>query len=471
MKKLYLLYDYVFPTFVVPNASAPELTIINYLSTQFNSGRSTNTCMETDPESPHSPLKTIFGKSLYGTWPASLRHGGTRLGNHCFHNLFRIEETSLFFGKDICNRYIYPIKLSPHIADFIGVADNGSKLNGEYFWKFMSAEALKDAQEGRAFIFLDYGEENYMSKETYKEFHDSLLKSQIPASQIIFAMNGFNSKEVYEQWFPVHERKLTVVNWPYMMFYNSWHYANNLQICMNESIFNKLKGVIRPNYFLFRNRRGRSHRIAILYSLLRDNLLDKGDWSFLDSVSEHTCRNSISNYRIPNIDEDKLKSMLSSFPKQLQGETDARYDNIGGWSDCTPDSSTNSYFDITTETFTYYENLSFTEKVCKPMVNFLPFIFIGFKGALAKLRELGFKTFSPFIDESYDGEPDEVKRLQMAYAEIKRLCLMSKEEIHQWYWQMEDILIHNHHTFLSYHTTDKLNLELVNFLDRCVNPK
>ena len=45
---------------------------------------------------------------------------------------------------------------------------------------------------------------------------------------------------------------------------------------------------------------------------------------------------------------------------------------------------------------------------------------------------MGFKTFDGFIDESYDDEPDESKRIHMIYSEITRLCAMSKEEIQHW---------------------------------------
>ena len=51
---------------------------------------------------------------------------------------------------------------------------------------------------------------------------------------------------------------------------------------------------------------------------------------------------------------------------------------------------------------------------------------------LAKLREIGYKTFSPWINESYDEEVDNDKRFFMILDEIKRLCSMSKEEIHKW---------------------------------------
>jgi hypothetical protein len=55
----------------------------------------------------------------------------------------------------------------------------GNKLNGEYFWKHMSMEALQDAQQRNAIIFIDYGQENIVEKEHYVNLHECLRLSGI----------------------------------------------------------------------------------------------------------------------------------------------------------------------------------------------------------------------------------------------------------------------------------------------------
>jgi hypothetical protein len=115
------------------------------------------------------------------------------------------------------------------------------------------------------------------------------------------------------------------------------------------------------------------------------------------------------------------------------------------------------------------EHKSLTEKVFKPIANFQPFLFVAYPGALELLRSLGFKTFSPFINESYDLEPDEGRRVNMIYKEIVRLCSMSKDEIHDWYWQMESILEHNHNLLLELHKNDTTSIELIKYLHQRTN--
>ena len=70
------------------------------------------------------------------------------------------------------------------------------------------------------------------------------------------------------------------------------------------------------------------------------------------------------------------------------------------------------------------------------------------------LREVqGFKTFRPWIDESYDEEENHEKRLMMIVEEVKRLC-QSKKDIHKMYYEMKDVLIHNKKHLLNYKLSD-----------------
>jgi hypothetical protein len=73
-----------------------------------------------------------------------------------------------------------------------------------------------------------------------------------------------------------------------------------------------------------------------------------------------------------------------------------------------------------------------------------PFIIVGPYKSLEVLRDYGFKTFHPFIDESYDKEIDPEKRMEAVKKEILNLCTKSTEELDTWYWKMYDILEHNY---------------------------
>jgi len=139
------------------------------------------------------------------------------------------------------------------------------------------------------------------------------------------------------------------------------------------------------------------------------------------------------------------------------------------WQHRDRDTYQNAYFEICTETYTNSGHKSLTEKVFSPLINFQPFFFVAFPGALELLQQQGFRTFHPFIDESYDKELDTGIRIKMIYEEIHRLCAMSKEDIHNWYWGMEEVLIHNHQHLISIYKTEQLSMSLIKYLSNRVN--
>lgn len=466
-----LFYDVILPNYIMPNALISELAIVNFLhgmnSTRFMQGNSFFEQSLNAGNDNHTPLTFLFDNTL-GNYPNS-SGGGGNITSGMYDDFVTRNVNSLYLGKRNVDKYIYPITVSPHFDDFAGLTNSGSKLNGEYFWKHMSSQALEDARNGRALIFLDYGQENYISQIAYEKLHYAIDRSGIPKEQIILAFNSFNAQELYEEWFRPEERRMEVKNWPYVLANTSYYYSQVFEARIEPDKFVASKNTIRKNHFVFKIRRPRSYRQALLFKMCSDNLLELGDWSWLQqsSYDEQSLEN-IKHYYQFDIDNEKIKNLYQQLPHSLQDEQGS-YSTISSWTDKQTLTYENAYFYICTETYTHGEYKSVTEKVCKPMVNFLPFLFVSFHGALAWLRHLGFKTFSPFIDESYDDEPDEGKRVTMVYNEIKRLCAMSKEELHNWYWQMEDILLHNRNHLLSFHKNDTHAINLIEYLHNRVH--
>lgn len=63
----------------------------------------------------------------------------------------------------------------------------------------------------------------------------------------------------------------------------------------------------------------------------------------------------------------------------------------------------------------------YTEKVAKPLLAGRPFLAIGGQHYLRGLRDSGFLTFAPIIDESYDLESRDDARVDMVFRELQRL--------------------------------------------------
>lgn len=86
-------------------------------------------------------------------------------------------------------------------------------------------------------------------------------------------------------------------------------------------------------------------------------------------------------------------------------------------------------YTVITETNIENHYTFFTEKTCKPIMAERLFIMLGGQYYLRNLRKLGFKTFDGIIDESYDLEPDQTQRWNMAIEQMKYLFSQPQAEI------------------------------------------
>lgn len=72
----------------------------------------------------------------------------------------------------------------------------------------------------------------------------------------------------------------------------------------------------------------------------------------------------------------------------------------------------------------------FDEKIVKPILCRRPFIVIGPQGYLNELRSLGFQTFDPVIDESYDQIADDQERWTRAFDSLGKLASQNPQSVY-----------------------------------------
>jgi len=226
----------------------------------------------------------------------------------------------------------------------------------------------------------------------------------------------------------------------------------------------KEKDYKREKYFITLNKSvKKQHRPFLLYYLWKNDLLDKGFVSFFyekefKSEFENNMTNSYQEFiRLNKCEVDEFIDWLEKNPLYVDVNEEELEENREHssapneiFNDKTDNAYKNSYFNILTESSFIESNTEFdldfyvNERNSFPITAFQPFIVVNGHHHMKKLQELGFKTFHPHIDETYDSIQNSAVRFYLITKEISRLCNMSKQEIHDWYWKMEDILKHNH---------------------------
>ena len=103
---------------------------------------------------------------------------------------------------------------------------------------------------------------------------------------------------------------------------------------------------------------------------------------------------------------------------------------------------------LVTESLINNNTLFISEKTFKPIYSFRPFIILGTPNILNKLKEMGFKTFDKWWDESYDTESNLTKRIDKILNILEFICNKDNNELICILKEMEEILIHNHNLFM-----------------------
>ena len=85
-----------------------------------------------------------------------------------------------------------------------------------------------------------------------------------------------------------------------------------------------------------------------------------------------------------------------------------------------------------------------SEKTFKPISMKHPFIIVSNPGILELLRKLGYKTFEPLIDETYDKVKDPAIRLMMISKEVKKLCELEGEALANFLTKAKEICEYNY---------------------------
>lgn len=299
----------------------------------------------------------------------------------------------------------------------------------------------------------------------YEEF---VIKKNVPEEQI-FLMSGSADIESYvnEVASNLNRKPIQckwVLFWPYSLMNDVKHQRHHLldNSFLDERYRNRIFNYKKT--YINLNRRWRMHRVSMTAILDYKNLLDKGYVSLNqadDGFNADTFKYDDLLFAHSNHKESydilcDQKSKLELFTN-LCVDKPSLIENEAHLSDDIEPYYWDSVINLTSET-NFYTNLGplkftgkivneptrfLSEKTFKPMLYVQPFIMISVPKTLELLRNLGFKTFHPYIDESYDDELDDSKRMMMIASEIEKFSKYSRFEIANFLDVVKDICFHN----------------------------
>lgn len=352
--------------------------------------------------------------------------------------------------------YIYPLEIKDTLSALN--RENKFELNGEsYKWylrDIIPTDILDKCKTGKVKILVNIIHDPLYDSDNIQKFELQMNELGISSSNIIF-LGGSEFQQYYEKYpkskVKIYNGHLFIRGYADMM--KSFPTIGNLgYMCelVEEKDLDENK--IRPYKFLCNNKTmTKEHRSTMAYFAIKYDLLKDGMFSFIQKIDKDSLRAQIAKL-IENPNEEYIETIESILPYELdthhlsenQKTNFGATNNMKGW-------YTDTYVNLVTETF-FGRNVFLSEKIFKPLSNLQPFIVLGDYKTLAELKRLGFKTFEPFIDESYDLEMNPKLRMEKIEKEIEKLNNKSIEEIHNWYYSIKDILIHNQQHMYSFET-------------------
>lgn len=216
-----------------------------------------------------------------------------------------------------------------------------------------------------------------------------------------------------------------------------------------------------PKKFLNLNRRWRLHRPMLVSLLKINNLIDHGyvslgksddgnDWSRIWWwLKAEANKNSKEMFDLLDKHENEILNMPDLYVDYQDLVTNR------AWHDNDTDHLYNdTLFSVITETFYFNDRAMdggryLTEKTFKAITCEHPFLLVTRANTLPLLKQLGYRTFHPYINESYDQETDDYKRMLMIIEEIKRLSSMNRYQINQFILACKPIVKYNLENLLS----------------------
>ena len=312
---------------------------------------------------------------------------------------------------------------------------------GTSLFQWLNPKYLKDLQLGRAVLLLDQCLEGYHVPWLWDWFHAQFVKYNIPPAAVIYATGDLNVETNYLDWCKANNIKeqMKPIAFPHFEDHIQW-VADNMDLKVSFAEELEYKSLHDIKTFNCLQKRSRPHRSWFFLELYKSGLLESGlvSTNIFDSVS-------LEGQQPDPLLVQEARSVL---PLLIHDTPNNVLDDSFYINRIRHDICQDTWVSVVSEPIfaDADQSVFISEKTFKPIACMHPFIILGGKGSLAKLRTMGYKTFDGFINEEYDQLPT-FERMSAIIDVLKQIDAI--EDKLAWYMRMQPILEHNYNLFHS----------------------
>jgi hypothetical protein len=312
---------------------------------------------------------------------------------------------------------------------------------------YLNEKYLDDLRNKRALLLIDQSFEGYQTDWLWDWFHNECNEYNISPDSVIYATGNLIADEVYKKW--ADERGITnrlfIVGYSHFeidVAMSTWNrlWNGNALPDFDNHITYKKNNEIKTYSCL--NKRIRPHRVWFYYYLRESGLIPKG----LVSMNKFDFHNW--NWEARELNNETVNNLLEELPLLVYDKRNDELDDSFYIKRFNPEICLDSYISVVNEAQCGdSDNTVFiSEKTFKPIATHHPFIIVGNRWSIKKMKELGYKTFDEYIDQSYDDLPTH-ERLQMIIESIRKIDNI--EDKNEWFMKLRDDVEHNYKNLIS----------------------
>ena len=367
--------------------------------------------------------------------------------------------------NEINYNWFYIVEPFASLENFFG----NDQFYDEFVLNNISKTALDEIINGNGNLLINYIIDGGTAFRvaTFEKFIKFIKDNNIPDEKVYFVFADFELKQNLENL----GVNYNIIDYSYNMIAKAQEFYNTITnpnfSYWGESSFEPQSGTITPDKntivtseefvesigkekkdFLLLSRHWKLHRLLLL-SQLHKLGFEKSLVSWDNKFSFQLDRNAF----LMNDNNEEFLKLITETSSLLDINDLTR---IAGFGFENKEIYLNTYLSIVTESIFFQEDINFpsgylSEKIWKPIGHSQPFILAGPAKSLKHIRErFGYKTFHPYIDESYDMECDDFKRLEMIKIEIEKFANKTKEEKDEFLNNVKNICLYNKTLFLKY---------------------
>ena len=366
------------------------------------------------------PLSDLVKRDLYHVLcnDPKLKTGESKLLNHQFAiSPFKINLTDIELYENLNTKFQNVI--DDEVIIHITMSEHTALLLGREFW----IRALPNYN----IVISDVWEPWFLT------INDKICMSNVfkfikkySSTDVPFYVSFIkpNASDKVNKWLEEHDVPARIYNFDYFILdtlyqsgvENNGHSRYTGADMNLENYINEVFDSDKPKDFVCLNRSYKYHRPRLINDLYVKGLLKNSYFSLAEiGLDQEEDYDVVKDLGLPILAEDEPTDNISN------GQMS--HDSVGNmlW-------SKNSKLFLSTESIMFnhtgimygddnyapYDIKFISEKVHKPLAWGMPFVVFGCQGSLQHMKNIGFTTFEPFIDETYDQIEDAEERYNMA---------------------------------------------------------